>query len=114
MRFSIQCNSENYVIETGHALTIGRSIDSDLRLFEDTAVSRTHCVISLQDDTLIIEDQASANGTHVNGRTISRPIELRDGDSITVGATELKVRFVADKTSVDSQVTSNEKRRIRL
>lgn len=108
MQFSIQCNSENYVIEPGHILTIGRSIKSDIRLFEDTSVHRTHCVISLQDDTLIIEDQANVNGTRVNGRMISIPTELRDGDSITVGATELNVRFLSDTTSVDRQVTPNE------
>ncbi|MCH8242392.1 MAG: FHA domain-containing protein [Planctomycetes bacterium] len=91
-------NSRRIAGYARHVLMIGRSIETDLRLFEDTAVSRIHCVISLPEDTLIIEDRESTNGTRVNGRMVFEPTELRDGDSITVGATELKVRVLADGT----------------
>ena len=95
MRVSVQYKSESYAIMPGQSLKIGRSIESDLRLFEDTAVSRDHCTVRFLDHALIVEDSGSTSGTRVNGRTIDAPTELRNGDSVGVGLTDVTVRIDA-------------------
>ena len=62
----------------------------------DTSVSRRHAQLSVQDDNLTIEDLGSANGTMVNGRLISEPTHLRDGDEVTLGETILTVQMTHD------------------
>lgn len=53
----------------------------------DQKVSRHHATLTLVDDTYIISDQGSANGTYVNGVRISQPTRLKDNDCLTFGDT---------------------------
>jgi len=62
----------------------------------DTSVSRRHAQLRFQDDGLIIEDLGSANGTLVNGRPISEPTLIQDGDEVTLGETILRVQRTYD------------------
>jgi adenylate cyclase len=71
---------------------IGRSARSDIALPDDAQVSRNHASIRHRNDTYMLSDLGSANGVCVNGEPIVAPRELRDGDRITIGTTEL--RFV--------------------
>ena len=67
---------------------IGRSMDNDVRLREDSSVSRSHCLICLSSDltTYYLRDLGSSNGTLLNDYTLhSQECELRDGDLIGVG-----------------------------
>lgn len=64
-------------------LSIGRQPESDLRI-PTPDVSRRHCELVIEDDTLIIHDVGSSNGTYVNGRSIEE-VELKAGDQIKVG-----------------------------
>ena len=92
----IRYGSVTYTIRPNSVIRIGRSIDSDIRLFDDTAVSRDHCTISFINDRLEVKDLDSRNGTRVNGRLISSPTELRHKDVIQVGDTELTVLLELD------------------
>jgi len=74
---------------------LGRQKDCTVRL-TDTSVSRRHAQLRLQDDGLVIEDLGSANGTLVNGRLISEPTPLQDGDELTLGETILMVQMAHD------------------
>jgi hypothetical protein len=74
---------------------LGRQKDCTVRLM-DTSVSRRHAQLGLQDDGLVIEDLGSANGTMVNGRRISEPTPLQDGDEVTLGETILTVQMTND------------------
>ncbi len=93
----VEFNSATYPVLKGKSLRIGRSIDSDLRLFEDTSVSREHCVIRSEKDRLEITDLDSRNGTVVNGRRISEPTELHHRDVVKVGESKLTVLFEIDE-----------------
>lgn len=53
----------------------------------DQKVSRRHAVLTPIDDTYIISDQGSANGTYVNGVLIAQPTRLKHNDRITFGDT---------------------------
>ena len=75
----------------GEALTIGRSSSNAIAL-ADPILSRHHCLVSVENGALMIEDQSSANGTIVNGSLIDGKTELKDGDAITLGDTILRVR----------------------
>jgi len=64
--------------------TIGRGQGWDICI-HDRAVSRPHAEISRQEDSFILTDLGSANGTIINGQLISEPKTLADGDMILFG-----------------------------
>jgi hypothetical protein len=53
----------------------------------DQKVSRHHALLSPLEDTFILNDQGSANGTYLNGVLISQPTRLKDRDKVTLGDT---------------------------
>jgi diguanylate cyclase (GGDEF)-like protein len=72
--------------------TIGRAPECDVFL-DDEGVSRHHAKIIRQDDTLIIIDLGSTNGTYNEGERI-QVLTLEDGAKIQVGtATILQFRY---------------------
>ena len=64
-------------------VSIGRESSNDLWA-ADPALSRRHCVIVRHDDSLLIRDMESHNGTLVNGVAIVEQ-EIRHRDQITLG-----------------------------
>jgi DNA-binding winged helix-turn-helix (wHTH) protein len=71
--------------------TIGRAVDAEVRI-DASKVSRRHSIVKVEGATAIIEDLASKNGTYVNGRRITSPQLLQDGDEITTGPAVLLFR----------------------
>lgn len=53
----------------------------------DQKVSRHHATLTPKEETYILTDQGSANGTYVNGVRISQPTRLKDKDRLTIGDT---------------------------
>ena len=68
---------------TGTALTIGRSLDADVR-FVERSVSRHHAELRRTRDGWLLIDRGSTNGTWVNGARVVRAL-LGDGDVIQLG-----------------------------
>jgi DNA-binding response OmpR family regulator len=62
---------------------IGRSEDCDVVLVE-RQVSRRHAQIRRLDSQYVLEDLGSRNGTYVNGREVTGPHILQDGDEIQI------------------------------
>ena len=73
-------------------LNIGRAANSNV-IIDDTYASQQHARIFAHNDTYCVEDLGSTNGTYVNGRKISYPLELRVGDRIKIGKTVLEFRI---------------------
>jgi len=73
-------------------LRLGRSTSNDIHI-ADGELSRNHCLFeAVGDDVVRLTDLASANGTILNGRVLgSEPADLKVGDVINVGSTEIKV-----------------------
>ncbi len=66
----------------------GRAIYPDIPLDFDEAVSSRHAILTLNpDDSLVLRDIGSSNGTMVNGKEIPTTIDIpiRSGDKITLG-----------------------------
>ena len=74
--------------ETGdEPVIIGR--ESDQIALSDRTISRHHAEIRQENGSWVIRDLRSANGTYVNSSRIRRPIRLKHGDQIKIGATLL-------------------------
>ena len=69
-------------------LIIGRDATADL-ILDDLGISRRHLSIRAEAGAIIATDLGSSNGTFVNGRRITGPVELADGDEIRLGDTLL-------------------------
>jgi len=78
-------------------VTIGRSGDCDVVLVE-RQVSRYHAQIRRTDNQYILEDLGSKNGTCVNGRQVTGPYVLQDGDEIQI-ALCVKLSFVGGEAT---------------
>jgi hypothetical protein len=68
-------------------VVIGRSRDCDIQL-NDTNASRRHAELRQEGASYWIVDLGSTNGMEVNGKRVKRA-KLRDGDTITIGSTEV-------------------------
>lgn len=81
------------------ALRIGRSTSADIRL-DHEHISRLHARLSAgPDDSWLIEDMGSRNGTWIDGRAISQPTTLRDRHVIQLGPFDLWVQPEAQLTA---------------
>ncbi len=73
--------------------TIGRGSASDLVL-KDARVSRGHALLRpLGRGNYFLLDLGSSNGTFLNGRLVSAPVQLNDGDTIVIA--DCTLNFVA-------------------
>jgi pSer/pThr/pTyr-binding forkhead associated (FHA) protein len=88
----IEETNQAYPLEQNPAL-IGRDPAYDVTLTEDGAVSQTHAAISFDNGTFVLQDMGSENGTYLNGRLLTGPEILKDGDTIRVGDTSLVMQF---------------------
>jgi pSer/pThr/pTyr-binding forkhead associated (FHA) protein len=79
-------------------LMLGRSRATETRL-TDPHVSRVHCQVQVEDDRVLVSDFDSVGGTFVNDRRVARQ-ELRHGDVLRIGATEL--RYEGDPAEEDT------------
>jgi two-component system cell cycle response regulator len=71
---------------------IGRGQAAHIRMM-DEGVSREHCEIQVEGDTMILHDLGSTNGTFCRGTRVDRHV-LEDGDKILVGSnTVLKFTY---------------------
>lgn len=73
-------------------LTIGRSEKCKLVLLDDPYVSQLHARIFNKNGACLAEDLGSTNGTYVNQRRITAPVELHKGDRLKIGKTVLEMR----------------------
>ena len=70
-------------------LLVGRHCTCDIVL-DDPGVSRLHARLVFRDESWIVQDLASTNGTIVNGARVGRH-KLRPGDMLALGGVRLKV-----------------------
>jgi len=76
---------------TGPVTTLGRSPDRDVYI-PDKRASRRHAEIRWDGETSTLHDLNSTNGTFLNGRRITTPEMLHDGDEIGIGSSVFTFR----------------------
>ncbi len=85
-------------IELGSgSLLIGRLPECDV-LLQDNLVSRMHARLSVQSESVVVEDLHSTNGVYVNGLRVGHSTVLREGDRILIGTTELSLFETRDSS----------------
>jgi FHA domain-containing protein len=68
--------------------TIGRSRDCDVVL-DDAGASRRHAEVIPAPNGWVLRDLDSTNGVRINGRPVEGSQELRGGDRLEIGSTEI-------------------------
>jgi pSer/pThr/pTyr-binding forkhead associated (FHA) protein len=71
---------------------LGRGPECHLR-FNSDWVSRQHCLLRVEEETISLRDLGSRNGTLVNGRLVQQERPLAHGDQIQIGPVVFEVRF---------------------
>jgi len=84
------CKGKTFLVGAGETL-VGRTRNAGIYL-KDTLVSRRHARITRRNESLVIEDLGSENGTLVNGEAVQQRV-LQPGDVIRIGASEFLVHL---------------------
>ena len=97
---------QGVVRELGDRLTVGRSKQSDV-VIDDPRASRNHAeIFRAREDRYLVTDLGSINGTWVNGKRLSAPSSLRDGDVIVIA--DVALSFVAPVAPARSTASEGE------
>jgi pSer/pThr/pTyr-binding forkhead associated (FHA) protein len=85
-----QANGERFRL-TEKCTVVGRSSGCDLKV-NGPEISRRHCQITVANN-VTIEDLGSAQGTRVNGRSITGPLVLCHGDVIDIAGLRFTIHL---------------------
>ncbi|MDH5297822.1 MAG: FHA domain-containing protein [Desulfobulbaceae bacterium] len=75
---------KTFSITDGDRVTIGRGSDADV-VIDNTAISRVHAALELQNGVYFISDLKSLNGTMVNGEKVTDMVPVSKNDTIEIG-----------------------------
>ncbi len=78
-------------------VVLGRDASCDITI-PNRQVSRIHAKVTPTEEGVILEDLRSKNGTHRNGKPISGPVLLSDGDVIHIALAQKFIYMSADST----------------
>src|ERR1700689_600195 len=73
--------------EQGEEWILGRDPDEAGQVLEDPMVSRKHVICRLTPEGYLLENLSAVNPATQNGKVITEPILLREGDIIQIGST---------------------------
>lgn len=92
--FHQKANVKRVVLK--HDAIIGRSAECGLRI-ASSLVSRQHCKISILDDSVLVRDLGSSNGTFLNGSRLDpeKDYPVEPDAQLSVGGVNFTVRFDA-------------------
>ena len=93
---------------SGSSWTLGRSSENDIPL-SDKCASRSHAMFQLVgENNYFLIDLGSRNGSFVNGRRVTIPVNLKSGDHIILGETEIDFSCPETTTASESSQPSLE------
>ena len=81
----------------GETTTLGRALECDI-VITSKRVSREHARLVRNGRRVMLEDLNSTNGTFLNDEHILEPMELRDGDIVSIG--DVKFTFRDPDTTI--------------
>jgi hypothetical protein len=77
--------------DIGDELIIGRA-DKCHVVIGDSYASQIHARVFRRQDAVYIEDMGSTNGTYLNRRKVTAPIQVNRGDTARIGKTEMEFK----------------------
>lgn len=77
--------------DIGDELIIGRA-DKCHVVIGDSYASQIHARVFRRQDAVYIEDMGSTNGTYLNRRKVTSPIQVNRGDTARIGKTEMEFK----------------------
>ena len=69
--------------------TLGRNPTNDFRV-HDVTVSSFHCEIVVSEDSVLVRDLGSTNGTYIDGQPVQEA-QLTSGQILRLGSAELRL-----------------------
>ena len=110
LEFSLDGDGEVRHVVSPLGLKIGRTAPADI-VIGDSEVSRTHCMVLLRGDDVLVSDLNSTNGTFIDGTRISAPTVLPVGSVLQVGNRSIKHEW---RTRVEIQQSDEFNRELKL
>ena len=77
-------------------ITIGRDPKCDITLPDDY-VSGVHAEIAFREDSALVTDKGSTNGTFVNSKKIKKPTVIKEDAVITIERFHIRFRLKAEQ-----------------
>lgn len=77
-------------LDEGDEWIIGRDPDVCYQVIEDPMVSRKHVIIRLDNGEFVAENLSAVNPASINGKHITEPSHLQEGDTLQVGNVALR------------------------
>ncbi len=85
-----QSLGRRFRLQPHSSTVIGRGASAGIHLPEVSTLSREHARLSYRNESVVLEDLGSRNGTFVNEKRIEDPTVLESGDRFQVGAAHFK------------------------
>lgn len=83
--FLLDLESQRKIPVISPVCRVGRDVENDIVLADDSSISRFHSVIKHDDEKFTVEDAESRNGTFINGAKVTDPMPVNDGDTLKFG-----------------------------
>lgn len=96
---------KQFTIKEGERLTIGRGSDADV-VIDNTAISRKHSALELNQGVYFLADLGSLNGTFINGQKVNAATPVAPTDDIMIGKFKLAPAEAATGTVASSSSVS--------
>lgn len=74
----------------GEEITLGRAAGCQVTI-DDTYASQLHARVFQRDGQVYVEDLGSTNGTYLNRRKVTGPMQVQRGDKLQIGNTVLEL-----------------------
>ncbi len=104
--FKANGQRKDFPVETD-TVVIGRGENCDLRV-PLLSVSRRHCQLNAEGDTLAVKDLGSSNGTYVNNQRITEQ-QIEAGDRLVVGPIVFTVQIDGQPEQIKPVKTRGQK-----
>src|SRR5277367_5721549 len=95
-------------LEEGEEWTLGRDPDEVSIVLEDPMVSRKHVICRLTAEGYILENLSSVNPATQNGKVITEPVLMREGDILQIGSTFFRFSEQEPNFTVQDEILKRE------
>jgi cytoskeletal protein RodZ len=108
LKFKDEYGDFKRILVEQERFTIGRTPENDLGVPFNN-ISRQHAVIEQFDNTFMVSDCGSSNGTTLNDQNLSEAAPIENGDRLNVGGwLEIEIEIISNEPTADSASADGE------